>query len=80
MGATDLVPGVEPFAHLSDALHGWALDARFVEAFAIAGTAEDALAQARRYREAGTSELVLTFVGTQPEADMADLAHAVARA
>jgi alkanesulfonate monooxygenase SsuD/methylene tetrahydromethanopterin reductase-like flavin-dependent oxidoreductase (luciferase family) len=57
-----------------------ALDARFVEAFAIAGTAEDALAQARRYREAGTSELVLTFVGTQPEADMADLAHAVARA
>ena len=57
-----------------------ALDARFVEAFAIAGTAEDALAQARRYREAGTSELVLTFVGTQPEADMADLAHAMARA
>lgn len=57
-----------------------ALDARFVEAFAIAGTAEDALAQARRYREAGTSELVLTFVGTQPEADMADLAQAVARA
>jgi len=56
-----------------------ALDARFVEAFAIAGTAEDALAQARRYREAGTSELVLTFVGTQPEADMADLAHAMAR-
>jgi 5,10-methylenetetrahydromethanopterin reductase len=57
-----------------------ALDARFVEAFAIAGTAQDALAQARRYREAGTSELVLTFVGTQPEADMADLANAVARA
>jgi 5,10-methylenetetrahydromethanopterin reductase len=57
-----------------------ALDARFVEAFAIAGTAEDALAQTRRYRAAGTSELVLTFVGTQPEADMADLAHAVARA
>ena len=57
-----------------------AADARFVEAFAIAGTADDALAQARRYREAGTSELVLTFVGTQPEADMADLAHAVARA
>ena len=57
-----------------------ALDARFVEAFAIAGTAEDALAQARRYRAAGTSELVLTFVGNQPEADMADLAQAVARA
>jgi len=57
-----------------------ALDARFVEAFAIAGTPEDALAQARRYRQAGTSELVLTFVGTQPEADMADLAQAGARA
>ena len=55
-------------------------DARFVEAFAIAGTAQDALAQARRYREAGTSELVLTFVGNQPEADMAELAEAVARA
>jgi alkanesulfonate monooxygenase SsuD/methylene tetrahydromethanopterin reductase-like flavin-dependent oxidoreductase (luciferase family) len=56
------------------------LDARFVETFAIAGTAEDALVQARRYREAGASELVLTFVGTQPEADMAYLAHALARA
>ena len=48
--------------------------------FAIAGTAQDALAQARRYREAGTSELVLTFVGAQPETDMADLAQAAARA
>jgi hypothetical protein len=56
------------------------LDARFVEIFAIAGTAEDALVQARRYREAGASELVLTFVGVQPEADMAYLAHALARA
>jgi 5,10-methylenetetrahydromethanopterin reductase len=56
------------------------LDARFVETFAIAGTAEDALVQARRYREAGASELVLTFVGAQPEADMAYLARALARA
>jgi alkanesulfonate monooxygenase SsuD/methylene tetrahydromethanopterin reductase-like flavin-dependent oxidoreductase (luciferase family) len=56
------------------------LDARFVETFAIAGTAEDALVQARRYREAGASELVLTFVGAQPEADMAYLADALARA
>jgi 5,10-methylenetetrahydromethanopterin reductase len=53
-----------------------ALDDRFVAAFAIAGTAEDALAQARRYREAGTSELALTFVGSQPEAEMEYLAHA----
>jgi len=53
------------------------LDERFIETFAIAGTAEDALAQARRYRDAGASELVLTFVGSQPEADMAYLARAV---
>src|SRR6266487_6594742 len=46
------------------------LDDRFVEAFAIAGTAEDALAQARRYREAGASELALTFAGRRPEPDM----------
>jgi Flp pilus assembly CpaE family ATPase len=56
------------------------LDARFVETFAIAGTAEDALVQARRYREAGASELVLTFVGAQPDADMAYLALALVRA
>jgi 5,10-methylenetetrahydromethanopterin reductase len=54
-----------------------ALDDRFVAAFAIAGTAEDCLAQARRYGEAGASELALTFVGAQPEADMALLARAV---
>ena len=52
------------------------LDDRFVEAFAIAGTAEDALAQARRYCEAGTSELVLTFAGGRPEPDMQYLANA----
>src|SRR5262249_35872344 len=54
----------------------YVLDDRFVEAFAIAGTAEDALAQARRYREAGASELVLTFAGRQPEPDMQYLANA----
>lgn len=55
------------------------LDARFVATFAIAGTAEDALVQARRYREARASELVLTFVGSQPEEDMAYLSRAFAR-
>jgi alkanesulfonate monooxygenase SsuD/methylene tetrahydromethanopterin reductase-like flavin-dependent oxidoreductase (luciferase family) len=55
-----------------------ALDDRFVAAFAIAGSAEDCLEQARRYRAAGASELALTFVGSQPEADMAYLARAVA--
>jgi 5,10-methylenetetrahydromethanopterin reductase len=52
------------------------LDERFVDAFAIAGTAEDCLAQARRYRAAGATEVVLTFVGPQPEQDMGYLASA----
>ena len=55
-----------------------ALDDRFLAAFTIAGSAEDCLAQARRYRAAGASELALTFVGSQPEADMEYLARAVA--
>jgi 5,10-methylenetetrahydromethanopterin reductase len=46
------------------------LDDRFVAAFAIAGTADDCLEQARRYRAAGASELALTFVGAQPRQDM----------
>jgi 5,10-methylenetetrahydromethanopterin reductase len=50
------------------------LDDRFVEAFAIAGTAADALAQAQRYREAGASELALSFVGERAEPDMQYLA------
>jgi 5,10-methylenetetrahydromethanopterin reductase len=53
-----------------------ALDDRFVAAFAIAGTADDCLVQARRYGAAGTSELVLTFVGSTPERDMEYLADA----
>jgi 5,10-methylenetetrahydromethanopterin reductase len=54
-----------------------ALDERFVAAFAIAGTAEECLAQARRYREAGASELALTFVGPRPDEDMTYLARAL---
>jgi 5,10-methylenetetrahydromethanopterin reductase len=56
----------------------YALDARFIAAFAIAGTAQDALEQARRYGEAGASELALTFAGAQPEADMEYLADVLA--
>ena len=56
------------------------LDERFVDAFAIAGTAEDCLAQARRYRAAGATEVVLTFVGPQPELDMGYLAARANRA
>jgi 5,10-methylenetetrahydromethanopterin reductase len=53
------------------------LDARFIDAFAIAGTADDCLAQARRYRAAGASELALTFVGAEPEAQMHYLTSAI---
>ena len=46
------------------------LDDRFLAAFTIAGTAEDCLAQARAYLEAGATELVLSFAGPEPERDM----------
>ena len=53
------------------------LDDRFIEAFAIAGTAEDCLAQAARYARAGVAELALTFAGTRPASDMTYLAGAL---
>jgi 5,10-methylenetetrahydromethanopterin reductase len=56
-----------------------ALDDRFVAAFAIAGTAQDCLAQARQYFEAGASELVLSFAGARPEDDMKYLGEALSR-
>ena len=55
------------------------LDDRFVDAFAIAGTAEDCLARAADYRRAGASELALTFAGSQPETDIEYLARALGR-
>jgi 5,10-methylenetetrahydromethanopterin reductase len=51
---------------------------RFVEAFAIAGTAEECLAAAARYGDAGVHELVLTFVGAQAPEQMAQLGGALA--
>ena len=63
----------EDFSRASERLRAGdtdALDARFVSAFAIAGTAQDCLAQARRYFEAGATELALSFAGPQPEDDM----------
>ena len=54
------------------------LDDRFVEAFAIAGTAEECLAAAARYRQAGVGELALSFAGAQPARDIAYLARAIA--
>jgi len=54
------------------------LDERFVAALAIAGTADDCLTQARRYAEAGATELALTFVGPQLQAEIELIAAAAA--
>ncbi len=54
------------------------LDDRFIDAFAIAGTAEECLARAALYRRARVTELVLTFAGSQPARDIAYLGGAVA--
>ncbi len=55
------------------------LDDRFVEAFAIAGTTEECLAGAARYRRAGVDELVLTFAGPEPARDIGYLGRALGR-
>lgn len=55
-----------------------ALDDRFVEAFSIAGTAQDCLWQTARCRRAGVDELALSFAGTQPEEDIAYFGRALA--
>lgn len=54
-----------------------ALDDRFVEAFAIAGTAEECLAQAARYHSAGVDELALTIAGLRPLTDLPYLGRAL---
>lgn len=46
------------------------LDDRYVAAFAIAGTAEECLAQAARFRLAGADEVALSFAGSSPAADI----------
>jgi 5,10-methylenetetrahydromethanopterin reductase len=53
------------------------VDARYVAAFAIAGTAEECLQQAAAYRAAGVDELALTFAGPRPEEAMAGLARSL---
>jgi 5,10-methylenetetrahydromethanopterin reductase len=47
------------------------LDERFISAFAVAGTAEECRAQLGAYRHAGVTDLVLTFVASDPLVDMA---------
>jgi 5,10-methylenetetrahydromethanopterin reductase len=55
-------------------------DDRFVDAYAIAGTAEDCLCAFSRFRQAGVTELVVTFVGAQPMEDMDYLGAALSTA
>jgi 5,10-methylenetetrahydromethanopterin reductase len=54
-----------------------ALANRFVDAFAIAGTADECLDRINAYARAGVTELVLTFVGADPSADIAYLGRAL---
>jgi 5,10-methylenetetrahydromethanopterin reductase len=46
------------------------LDDRFVDAFTIAGNADECLEKIANYGRAGVSEVVLTFLAEQPVADM----------
>lgn len=54
------------------------LDARYVAAFALAGTGEDCRAQAAAYGAAGVTELALTFAGPTAAADIAAAGRAFA--
>jgi 5,10-methylenetetrahydromethanopterin reductase len=51
------------------------IDQRFVDAFSIAGTPEECRARIEAYAKAGVTDLVLTFVGADPVADMERLAR-----
>jgi 5,10-methylenetetrahydromethanopterin reductase len=53
------------------------LDDRFVDAFTIAGSAEQCRERTGAYARAGVSELALTFIGAQPVADMEYLGRAL---
>jgi 5,10-methylenetetrahydromethanopterin reductase len=53
------------------------LDDRFVDAFTIAGTAEQCLERIATYERAGVSELALTILGDQPVSDMDYFGRAV---
>lgn len=54
-----------------------ALDDRFVDAYGIAGSADDVLAAAARFGALGVTDLTVTFVGPQPADDMAYLGAAM---
>ncbi|HEY2231606.1 MAG TPA: LLM class flavin-dependent oxidoreductase [Xanthobacteraceae bacterium] len=67
--ALDRIAGGEPPEN--------ALDDRFIDAFAVAGTTEQCLDRINAYAGAGVSELVLTFAGAEPEEDIAYLGRAL---
>jgi alkanesulfonate monooxygenase SsuD/methylene tetrahydromethanopterin reductase-like flavin-dependent oxidoreductase (luciferase family) len=69
LAAVDRIAGGEPPENV--------LCDRFVDAFAIAGTADECRDRIDAYARAGVSELVLTFVGAKPLADIAYLATAL---
>lgn len=50
-----------------------ALNDRFVDQFAVAGTAEECLAKSADYAKAGVTELVFTIAGPNPQVGMAAL-------
>jgi 5,10-methylenetetrahydromethanopterin reductase len=52
------------------------LDDRFLRAYAIAGTPDECLEQCAAFARAGVTELGLTFLGGEPEADMVRLGRA----
>jgi 5,10-methylenetetrahydromethanopterin reductase len=56
------------------------LDDRSALAFALTGTPEECLVSARAYKAAGIDELALTFSGPDPEAAIAAVGAALARA
>ena len=56
---------------------GEAIDQRFVDAFAVAGMAEECRARIAAFGEAGVTDLALTFVGRDPRADMAYVSRAL---
>jgi 5,10-methylenetetrahydromethanopterin reductase len=55
------------------------LDARFLAAFAIAGTPQDCLVQAQRYFDAGATELAVSFAAIEPQRDMKLLGGVMAK-
>lgn len=53
------------------------IDDRFVDAYSIAGNGEDCVAAMRRFGEIGVTDLIVTFVGSQPTVDMVYLGSRV---